>query len=90
MGIERTASDEVVRQRYIELVRKHQPERDPHMFQKVRTAYDAIANERDRLCFLIFEPSQGESFKEWIEEIQCETRNRRLGLSRIRAIFHGA
>jgi len=58
------------------------------MFQKVRAAYEALADERARLRTLIFHPSQGESLEDWIEELRCQTTSQRLGLEQIRALFH--
>ena len=89
LGIDAAAApdDATIRSRYAELVRRSPPERDPATFQKLRAAYEALADRRARLRFLLFEPSQGESLDEWIDEIRHGTGDKRLGLGQIRAIL---
>ena len=49
LDVEEEADDETIRRRYLALVRRHPPERDPERFRAVRTAYEAIRGRRDRL-----------------------------------------
>ncbi len=49
LGVAETASDEEVRRRYLDLVRRWSPDRAPERFHAVRDAYQAIASRRGRL-----------------------------------------
>jgi len=81
------AGDEEIRARYHALLRRFPPEREPAAFERIQKAYEKVRDVRSRLRFLLFEPSQGESFEEWIEEVRSETASSRLSLERIRAMF---
>lgn len=87
LGVGQDADDATIRRRYLELTRRFPPERDPETSQSVRKAYEAIADVRARMRMLLFEPSQGESLEEWIEEIECEQKERRLGLEALRQLI---
>lgn len=49
LGLAPGATDEQVRQRYLELVRRHPPARDPERFREVAAAYEALRDERTRV-----------------------------------------
>ena len=49
LGVDDDAGDETIRQRYLALVRRFPPDREPDRFQEVRQAYEAIRGERERL-----------------------------------------
>lgn len=44
------ASDEDIRTSYLQLVKKHPPEKDPTKFQQITESYEAIKNERRRVA----------------------------------------
>lgn len=48
LGLEATATKTEVRQRYLELVRQHPPERDPERFAEIHDAYQ-VAGDPIRL-----------------------------------------
>ncbi|MCK4623869.1 MAG: J domain-containing protein [Phycisphaerae bacterium] len=73
--------DEVIREQYLEAVRRFPPERHPQEFRRVREAYDCIKDEKSRLEFLLFEPSQGETIDELLAEEQCPKSAKRVGLT---------
>ena len=85
LGVEEATDDESIQRRYLELVRRFQPERAPDAFQRIRGAYETLMDERARLRFLFLDPSQGESIDEWIEELKCQPKDLRPGLKTIRA-----
>ncbi len=87
LEIDASASDDEVRRRYLALVRCYSPEREPEAFQRIQRAYDTARSESARLRFLLFDLSHGESLEEWMEEIRCQEREKRLGLDEIRALF---
>jgi DnaJ-class molecular chaperone len=49
LGVDETAGDDAIKQRYLALVRAYPPDREPQRFQEIRAAYEAIRNERGRL-----------------------------------------
>lgn len=87
LEIHEASDDEAIRRAYAEAVRRVPPERDPEAFRRVQDAYEKIGDRRARLRFRLFEPARGDSFDEWIEEIRCETRKKRLTLEEIRRML---
>jgi DnaJ-class molecular chaperone len=49
LGIDEAAGDKDIRDRYLELVRQHPPERDPETFQRITRAYEALKDWRGRV-----------------------------------------
>lgn len=49
LGIPEDAGDDVVKERYLALVRAFPPDRDPERFQACRAAYEAVRDPRKRL-----------------------------------------
>ena len=54
LGVDETADDETVRTAYLQQVRACPPDRHPERFQAIRTAYEAIADGRDRMAARLF------------------------------------
>jgi len=54
LGVTRDASDETIRQAYLEGIRRCPADRDPEGFQLVRNAYELIRNPRARLEHALF------------------------------------
>lgn len=49
LGVDETAGDDEIRRRYLELVRRFPPDREPLPFQDIRSAYEALRTPRGRL-----------------------------------------
>jgi DnaJ-class molecular chaperone len=49
LGVDETAGDAEIRQRYLALVRDYPPDRAPERFQEYRAAYESLIDERKRL-----------------------------------------
>ncbi len=49
LGVDDAAGDEAIKQRYLALVRSFPPDREPERFQEIRSAYEAVRGERERL-----------------------------------------
>lgn len=49
LGIEGTVDDEIIRAKYLELVKKYPPEKEPDKFRLINRAYEAIRDERQRV-----------------------------------------
>src|SRR4051795_9064638 len=43
------AGDEAIQKRYLALVRRYSPEREPERFAEIRAAYEAIRDRRERV-----------------------------------------
>ena len=48
------ASQEGIRQRYLELIRSHPPSRDPERFGRIAAAYEALQDDRSRVQTAMF------------------------------------
>ena len=54
LEVDESAADEEVKKAYLVKVREHPPERDPRGFQKIRSAFETIRTEKDRLRYRLF------------------------------------
>jgi hypothetical protein len=57
LGVDRTADDEAIRAAYLAALRESPPERDRARFESVRTAYEAIRDQRRRIAHELFDLS---------------------------------
>lgn len=48
LGLDRTATDEEIKQAYFAQVRLHPPEREPQAFKRIRAAYDRLRDPEKR------------------------------------------
>ncbi len=80
MELPADADDEAIRRRYLELVRKFPPEREPEKFAAVRSAYEALKDLNTRLRHRLFERGRAETIDVLIEEVACRSPRRRLSL----------
>lgn len=54
MGLPTDATDEQIREKYLELVREHTPENSPVEFRRINEAYEAIKSNRKRIAGHLF------------------------------------
>lgn len=54
LEIEESGDDEAIKKAYLAKVRQYPPEQAPAEFQKIRTAYEAVRTERDRMAHRLF------------------------------------
>ncbi|MCP4692255.1 MAG: J domain-containing protein [Desulfobacterales bacterium] len=54
LGLEIGASDQEIRKRYLELIKRHTPEKDPEQFRKITAAYEKIKTPRLRIHTKLF------------------------------------
>ena len=54
LGLEAGATDKQIRERYLELIKIHTPERDARHFQDITEAYEAVKDRRTRIHSRIF------------------------------------
>jgi len=84
LGLPRDAGDEAIRARYLELVRRHTPERDPERFAAVRDAYEALKDVVSRIESRLFKPDS--DVVDGAEAAALQSPRRRLGLDALIAM----
>ncbi len=80
LGLPPEADDDLVRRRYLELVRQFSPERHPEKFAAIRAAYESLRDLDTRLRHRLFEEGRQESVEVLIEEVACRSHRRRWSL----------
>lgn len=76
-GVSPDSSDEAIRRRYLELVRRHTPERDPRRFAEVRNAYEKLRDPVRRLQYTLFEAGREESIAAIRSDLRARGSRRR-------------
>lgn len=54
LGVGPSATDDEVRAAYLQKVREHPPDRSPEAFERIRDAYEALRDPRQRARHLLF------------------------------------
>jgi len=54
LGLDVNATGEEIRRRYLELIKRHTPEKDPDRFQEITSAYEQIKTPRARIRGKLF------------------------------------
>lgn len=72
LGLPREAGEAEVRARYLELVKKYPPERDPDKFREIRAAYEAAKNPLV-IAMRLIEPPDEEAPK-WSDAIEQQKK----------------
>jgi curved DNA-binding protein CbpA len=80
LGVTPECTDEVIRKRYLELVREFSPEHHPQRFAAIRAAYEVVKDLNSRVHNRLFEQGRRDSIDQIIEEIICGTPRRRYNL----------
>ena len=73
-----TADEETVRRRYLDLVRRHSPERSPVRFVEIRQAYEQIRDPVRRLEDQLFALDGRDSLEDIIHDVREHIRRRRI------------
>lgn len=75
------ADESQIRQRYLELVRAHPPDREPERFAEVHAAYEALRDPSKRLMNQIFNLSaKHDSIEQIAADVRKKLRDVRLPL----------
>ena len=70
LKVAETATDTDIQKAYLRAVREHPPEREPERFQEIRTAFETLKTQRDRLHYQLFhsEPPEPENLlRSWLQ-----------------------
>lgn len=86
LGLPPEADDEVIRRRYLELVRQFTPEQQPERFAAIRAAYEKLKDLDTRLRYRLFEAGMQESVEALVEEVACRSQRLRLSLETLLAV----
>ncbi len=83
LGVSPDASDQEIRARYLELVRRYTPEKDPRRFQEISEAFEQTKDLRARLRAAMMGPSEIGDAKEALMRLARASRpeRRRAGLA---------
>ena len=71
LGVDHTASEIEIRQRYLELIKLHPPEHDPIRFREIHQAYEFAKNPL-RLAERLLQPSP--RMPEWNDVIESQKK----------------
>jgi preprotein translocase subunit Sec63 len=74
LGLEHSADTEAIRRRYLELVRRHSPEREPERFAAIRQAYDELRDPIVSLEKRLFSLETSYTFESLLEEVKPDLR----------------
>jgi curved DNA-binding protein CbpA len=80
LGLSSDADDAAIRERYLELVRTHPPDRDPERFKAIRAAYDELKDPETRLRRRLFEFGSRDGLAGVIAEVEKGAARPRVGL----------
>jgi curved DNA-binding protein CbpA len=80
LGLPADSDDEMIRRRYLELVRRFSPEHHPERFAAIRAAYERLRDLDTRLRYRLFEAGRRETVDALLEELACRSRRRRVSL----------
>lgn len=85
LGLSPDAGDREIRKKYLQLVKNYSPEKDPEMFQKITTAYEAIKDKRTRTKTDLFFALKNVEFRQTIETLASTVTisRRRPGLQEL-------
>ena len=70
LGLSRDATQDEIRQRYLELVRAHPPSRDPERFQRIQDAYEAVKTPLARVETYLFGSEAHRSFDDFLADLE--------------------
>lgn len=67
LDLEPDATDDAIRQRYLEQVKRYPPAREPERFERVAAAYEQIKDDRSRIATQLFGASRHPDFEQAVE-----------------------
>lgn len=68
------ASDQDIRKKYLELVKKFTPEKYPSQFQKITTAYESVKDQRSRVKSRLFSAFRDLEFETTLKELAAHVK----------------
>jgi curved DNA-binding protein CbpA len=86
LGLAPDSTDEVIRRRYLQLVRTYTPERAPERFAAIREAYDKLRDPVSRLRYRVFEAGQDDTLEAIIADAKARVPRRRVAVAELLAL----
>ena len=78
LGVRRDADEATIRRKYLQLVRRHSPERDPERFAEIRAAYDQLRDPIVRLKNRLFNTEVSHTLDDLVAETRPNVREHRI------------
>lgn len=78
LGLPRDSGDAEIRRRYLELVRRHPPDREPGQFAAIRNAYDRLRDPVVRMESRLFDLESNESLEAIVADVRRRLRAARI------------
>jgi len=78
LGLDHDADPEAIRRRYLELVRRYPPEREPERFARIREAYDRLRDPVIHLENRLFNLQTTATFDSLLAEVKADVREHRI------------
>jgi len=86
LGLSRDSDDAAIRQRYLELVKQHPPDRDPQRFAEVRAAFEKLKDLETRISNQLFDDYRDDTIEELVKAVQKDAKRKRLSLQELIAL----
>jgi hypothetical protein len=87
LDVAEDADDETIQRRYLALVRRHPPEREPERFGEIRAAFEAVRGRRDRLRARLLTIHDGALLRLKRACLQADGEPRRPRLNTVQALL---
>ena len=81
LGLSPDCSEEELRKRYLELVRRYPPESHPEKFSQIYEAYEKLKNPLETVSEIIFSMDADDSIDRIIADVLADVRGERLPTS---------
>lgn len=78
LGVSPDVDEAALRRRYLELVRRHPPEKCPKEFARIREAYEQLRDPVDRLERQLFQIRDDESLEDVIADLRSRVQASRI------------
>jgi curved DNA-binding protein CbpA len=86
LGLTTDSSDDVIRRRYLTLVRTYTPDRAPERFAAIRQAYEKLRDPVSRLRYRLFEAGQDDSLAAIIADAKAGMPRQRIPVDELLAL----
>ncbi|MEQ8787730.1 MAG: J domain-containing protein [Pirellulaceae bacterium] len=78
LGLGHDADSDLIRSRYLQLVREHPPEREPQRFGEIRAAYEQLRDPIESMTRRLFSTTSSVTFEELRATQRRDIRQQRL------------
>ena len=86
LDIPEDSNDKAVKKAYLQMVKRYPPERFPADFQRIRTSYEQIRTQKDRLRFSLFDTTLP-GMEEMMLDIRTSGQGKRPDIEMLRKLL---